>query len=161
MVIITSTHVVRAEAHCQLAIALVSIYACSKFEALYLVRSTDKKHGYLEEPRDASCQLKSCLLPRNSADNTCTTSPEQIEVMKSEGYSGAMCNKHVHSTMTRSSRFHCPIGVINKPTTDDLWTSPVVYTDDLLWRNFLSPQRRNCSRYPDHALLGNTHSSQD
>ena len=32
---------------------------------------------------------------------------------------------------------------------------------DLLWRNFLSPQRRNCSRDPDHAHLGNTHSSQD
>ena len=29
-----------------------------------------------------------------------------------------MCNKHVHSTVTRSSRFHCLIGVINKPTTD-------------------------------------------
>jgi len=32
-----------------------------------------------------------------------------------------MCNKHVHSTVTRSSRFHCPIGVTNKPTTDELW----------------------------------------
>jgi len=30
-------------------------------------------------------------------------------------------------------------------------------TDDLLWRNFLSPQCRNCSRDPDHAHLGNTH----
>ena len=30
---------------------------------------------------------------------------------------------------------------------------------DLLWRNFLSP-RRNCSRDPDHAHLGNTHSPQ-
>ena len=36
-----------------------------------------------------------------------------------------------------------------------------LYTDDLLWRNFLSPQCRNCSRDPDHAHLGNTHSSQD
>ena len=45
-------------------------------------------------PRDASCQLKSCQLPRNSAETTCTTSPEQIEVMKLEGYSGTMCNKH-------------------------------------------------------------------
>ena len=26
--------------------------------------------------RDASCQLKSCQLPRNSAETTCTTSPE-------------------------------------------------------------------------------------
>jgi len=78
-----------------------------------------------EGPRDASRQLKSCQLSRNSAETTCTTSPEQIEVMKLEGYSGPMCTKHVHSTMTWSSRFHCPIGVINKPTTDVLWISPV------------------------------------
>jgi len=77
-----------------------------------------------EGPRDASCQFKSCQLLRNSADTTCTTSPEQIEVMKLEGWR-PMCNKHVHSTMTRSSCFHCPIGVINKPTTDVLWISPV------------------------------------
>ena len=74
-----------------------------------------------------------------------------------------MCIKHVHSTVTRPSRFHCLIGVINKPTTVVLCISPV-YTDDLLWRNFLSPQCRNCSRQsrdPDHAHLGNTHSSED
>ena len=35
------------------------------------------------------------------------------------------CDKHVYSTMTRSSRFHCPIGVINKPTTVELWLSHV------------------------------------
>ena len=28
-----------------------------------------------EGPRDASCQSKSCQLPRNSAETTCTTSP--------------------------------------------------------------------------------------
>ena len=32
-----------------------------------------------------------------------------------------MCNKHV----THSSRFHCLIGVINKPTTVELCISPV------------------------------------
>jgi len=53
-------------------------------------------------PRDASCQLKSCQLPRNSAETTRTISPEEIEVMKLEGYSGPMCNKHVHKTMTRA-----------------------------------------------------------
>ena len=37
---------------------------------------------------DASCQLKSCRLPRNSAETTCTTSREQIKVMKLEGYRG-------------------------------------------------------------------------
>ena len=38
-----------------------------------------------------------------------------------------MCNKHVHSTMTRPSRFHCLIGlgVINKPTTVELCISRV------------------------------------
>ena len=53
-----------------------------------------------------------CQLPRNSTETTCTTSPEQIEVMKLKRYSKAMCNKHVHSTMTRSNRFRCPVGVI-------------------------------------------------
>ena len=72
-----------------------------------------------EGPRAESCQLKSCQLPHISAETICTTSPEEIEVMKLEGYSGPMCNKHVHSTTTRSSRFHCLIGVINKPTTDE------------------------------------------
>jgi len=76
------------------------------------------RRSIAEGPRDASCQLKCCHLLRNSAETSCMTSPEQIEVMKLEGYSGSVCNKHVHSTMTRSSRFHCPIGVINKPTTD-------------------------------------------
>jgi len=38
-----------------------------------------------EGPRDASCQLKTCQLPRNSAETACTTNPEQIEVMKLEG----------------------------------------------------------------------------
>ena len=37
-----------------------------------------------EGPRDASCQLKSCQLPRNSAEAT-SISPEQNEVMQLEG----------------------------------------------------------------------------
>ena len=43
-----------------------------------------------EGPRDALFQLKSCQLPRNRAETTCTTSPQQIEVMKLEGYGGPM-----------------------------------------------------------------------
>jgi len=78
-----------------------------------------------EGPHDASCQLKSCQLPCNKAETTCMTSRERIEVMKLEGYIGTVCNKYVHSTMTRPSCFHCPIGVINKPTTVELWISPV------------------------------------
>ena len=37
-----------------------------------------------EGPRDASCQLKSCQLPRNSAETTYTTSSDQIDGMKLE-----------------------------------------------------------------------------
>jgi len=37
-----------------------------------------------EGPRDASCQLKSCQLPRNSAETTYTTSPDQIDGIKLE-----------------------------------------------------------------------------
>ena len=37
-----------------------------------------------EGPRDASCQLKSCQLPCNSAETTCMTSPDQIDGMKLE-----------------------------------------------------------------------------
>jgi len=126
----------------------------------YQYQNLTRSSAVAEGPRDVSCQLKSCQLPRNSAETTCTRSPEQIEVMKFEGYSGTVCNKHIHSIVTRSSRFHCPIGLINKPTTDRVVDITYIgSTDDLLWRNFLSPQCRNCSRDPDHAHLGNTHSS--
>jgi len=37
-----------------------------------------------EGPRDASRQLKSWQLPRNSAETTYTTSPDQIDGMKLE-----------------------------------------------------------------------------
>jgi len=119
-----------------------------------------KSSAIAEGPRDASCQLKSCQLPRNSAELLVRQVLKKSKLWSWRVYSGTMCNKHVHSTMMRSSRLHCPIGVINKPTTVELWISPA-YTDDLLWRNFLSPQCRNCSRDPDHAHSGNTHSSQD
>jgi len=59
--------------------ALNFIFQHSKKPAKY-----NKKLSYRRGPRDASCQLKSCQLPRNSAETTCTTSPEQIEVMKLE-----------------------------------------------------------------------------
>ena len=39
----------------------------------------------------ASCQLKSCQLSRNSAETTCTTSPEQIDVMKLKRYAVRQC----------------------------------------------------------------------
>jgi len=36
-----------------------------------------------------------------------------------------MCNKHVHSTVTHLSRFHCLVSVIFKPTTVELRILPI------------------------------------
>jgi len=110
-------------------------------------------------PCDVSCQLRSCQLPCNSAETTCTTVLNKSKLW-SWRFKVVRCVINVHSTMTRSSRFHCLTGVINKPTTVELCIYHL-YTDDVLWRNFLSPQCRNCLRDPDHVHLGNTHSSQD
>jgi len=65
-------------------------------------------------------------------------------------------NMCTHSTMTRSSRLHCLIGVINKPTK--LWISSV-------YRRLAVAKFSKSTIYklhdPDHAHFGNTHSSQD
>ena len=54
-------------------------------EVRAVLKKMTRSSAIAEGPRDASCQLKSCQLPRNSAETTCTTSPEQIEVIKLEG----------------------------------------------------------------------------
>ena len=102
----------------------VHIHLCSLVRNARMTTETTSS-AIAEGRRDASCQLKSCQLPQNSAESTCMTSPEQIDIMKLERYSGTMCSKQVHSTMTRWSRFHCPTGVIDKPTTDEMWISAV------------------------------------
>ena len=47
-------------------------------------RKGTRSSAIAEGPRDASCQLKSCQLPRNSAETTYTTSPDQTDGMKLE-----------------------------------------------------------------------------
>jgi len=49
-------------------------------DSVLLTRSS----AIAEVPRNASCQLNSCQLPRNSAETTYTTSPDQIDGMKLE-----------------------------------------------------------------------------
>ena len=66
---------------------------------------------------------------------------------------------NVHSTMTRPSRL--PLSQVSETNWRRSSCVYHLYTDDLLWRNFLSPRCRTCSRDPDHAHLGGTHSSQD
>jgi len=48
------------------------------------VAEITRSSAIAEGPRDASCQLKSCQLPRNSAETTYLTSPDQIDGMKLE-----------------------------------------------------------------------------
>ena len=83
-----------------------TVTPCTSMVAIMHTLCCTWSSAIAEWPRDASCQSKSCQLPRNSTETTWTTSPEQIEVMKLKRYSKTMCNKHVHSTVTRSCRFH-------------------------------------------------------
>jgi len=77
---------------------------------------TDTRSSAITDgPRDATCQSNSCQLLHNSIGTTCTTSPEQIEVMELEGYSRPTYSKLVHSAMTRFT----VVGVIYKLTVDD------------------------------------------
>ena len=55
-----------------------------------LVTDKTRSSAIAEGPRDASCQLKSCQLLRNSAETTYSTSPDQIDGMKLEIKSEAM-----------------------------------------------------------------------
>jgi len=61
--------------------------------------------------------LKSCQLPRNSAETTYTTTPDQIDGMKLEIKSEVMRDRQ--SALNHDSIESAPIvsSVINKPTT--------------------------------------------
>jgi len=52
-----------------------------------------------------------------------TRSSAIAELPRDASYQLKSCQLHL--AMMRSSRFHCPIGVINKLTTVELWISPV------------------------------------
>jgi len=76
----------------------INLYLCVctyvAFSALTLLVGRQEGHpacktrssAIAKGPRDASCQLKSCQLPRNSEETTYrpTTSPDQIDSMKLE-----------------------------------------------------------------------------
>ena len=63
-----------------------------------------------------------------------------------------MCSKYVHATVTRASRFHCLIGVINKPTTVALCIYHP-YTDDLPWESLPLWVKRRCAKSADAKKL--------
>jgi len=51
---------------------------------VFITTAYTRSSAIAEGPRDASCQLKTCQLPRNNAETTYTTSPDQIDGMKLE-----------------------------------------------------------------------------
>ena len=53
-------------------------------ESMKPMEEETRSSAIAEGPHDASCQLKSCQLPRNSAETTYTTSPDQTDGMKLE-----------------------------------------------------------------------------
>jgi len=57
---------------------------CVNFFDFSVLTTITRSSAIAEGPRYASCQLKSCQLPRNSAETTYTTSPGQIDGMKLE-----------------------------------------------------------------------------
>ena len=86
----------------------------------------------------ASCQLKSCQLPRNSAETTCTTSPEQIEVMKLDGYSRRQCVINMCCALNHTAIESLPSSYrCHKQTDYGPSCGYHLYTDNLLWRNMV------------------------
>ena len=61
-----------------------TIFHLSNLWIFHCIGSDTRSSAIAEGPCDASCQLKSCQLPRNSAETTYTTSPDQIDGMKLE-----------------------------------------------------------------------------
>jgi len=60
-----------------------TIAETSQFLRCSIVKCT-RSSAIADGTRDAACQLKSCQLPRSSAETTYTTSPDQIDGMKLE-----------------------------------------------------------------------------
>jgi len=58
------------------AAAAVSVGADDRLLQYLEAAPRTRSSAIAEGPRDAPCQLKSCQLPRNSAETTCTTSPQ-------------------------------------------------------------------------------------
>jgi len=73
----------------------------------------------------------------------------------------AMCDRQCALNHDAIQSADIVSSVINKPTTLSFVYHSPVYRRLAVAKYFLSPQCRNCSRDPDHAHLGSTHSSQD
>ena len=86
---------------------------------------TTRSSAIAKGPRDASCQLKSCQLPLNSAETTYMTSPDQIDGMKLEIQSEAMRDRQCALNHDEIESAPIVSSVINKPMTLELCISPV------------------------------------
>ena len=69
---------------CHVSVIGMTNRRCGGHVDLRLAVSATRSSAIAEGPHDASCQLKSCQLPCNSAETTYTTSPDRINDMKLE-----------------------------------------------------------------------------
>jgi len=69
---------------CHVSVIGMTNRRCGGHVDLRLAVSVTRSSAIAEGLHDASCQLKSCQLPRNSAETTYTTSPDRINDMKLE-----------------------------------------------------------------------------
>ena len=133
---------------------------------LYNINFVSSKNTTLKQ--EAQLSPRDCAMRRvnwNLANCHATVQKLRIQVLtKSMVWSWRFSRRqcvidNVHLTMTQPSRLPLSqVSYTNRPQTSCVYH---LYTHDLLWQNFLSPQCRNCSRDPDHAHLGSTHLSQD
>jgi len=92
-------------------------------------------------PRDAMCQSKLCqLLQHNSVETSCTTNPEQIEVMELEGYSRQMCNKLCACSHDAVDRRKCNSQA--RPSTNLLITSSTCRSETVTSPQFAAKFQR-------------------
>jgi len=98
-------------------------------------RTRTKSSATADGPRDVMCQSKSCQLLHDSVGTSCTTNPEQIEVMELDGYSRPTCNELRASSPDALDRRRCNPQA--RPST-----TFVDHTVDLSRRNFQSPDFR-------------------
>ena len=105
-------------------------------------------------PRDAMCQSKLCqLLQHNSVETSCTTNPEQIEVMELEGYSRQMCNKLCACSHDAVDRRKCNSQA--RPSTSLLITSSTCQSETVTSPQFAAKFQREVPlfwRYPNFLI---------
>jgi len=110
--------------------------------AFVVSRDFTRSSAIAEGPRDASCQLNSCQLPRNSAETICTTS---ISCRLLTRTTKSCCRQRLTICAINYSGRASELGGIvdlvdRRRSSLSRSERPHFSTIDMPWRNFLSPE---------------------